>query len=57
LIIIKCDEYAVIVAGSKGYDNYRHQSDVCGVYQMLVKKGMNKKNIKVMMYNDVAMDK
>lgn len=26
------DHWAVLVAGSQGYDNYRHQADICHAY-------------------------
>ena len=26
--------WAVLVAGSRGWDNYRHQADVCHAYQV-----------------------
>eukprot|EP00967_Tisochrysis_lutea_P085639 scaffold120320_cov33-Tisochrysis_lutea.AAC.4 len=28
--------WAVLVAGSSGYGNYRHQSDVCHAYQIML---------------------
>jgi len=47
--------WAVLVAGSNGYSNYRHQSDVSHAYQILVKLGnFAPENIIVMMYNDIA---
>ncbi|KAH1150264.1 hypothetical protein GYH30_044343 [Glycine max] len=46
--------WAVLVAGSKGYDNYRHQADVCHAYQVLKKGGLKDENIIVFMYDDIA---
>jgi legumain len=46
--------WAVIVAGSNGYYNYRHQADVCHAYQILHKHGIPDTNIVVMMYDDIA---
>lgn len=46
--------WAVLVAGSSGYDNYRHQADVCHAYQILHKNGIPDENIVVMMYDDIA---
>ncbi|CAF2030821.1 unnamed protein product [Rotaria magnacalcarata] len=46
--------WAVLVAGSNGYFNYRHQSDVCHAYQILHKNGIPDSNIVVMMYDDIA---
>ncbi|UJR09213.1 hypothetical protein I4U23_013461 [Adineta vaga] len=49
--------WAVLVAGSNGWYNYRHQSDVCHAYQILHKNGIPDSNIIVMMYDDLAKNK
>ncbi|KAL4453128.1 hypothetical protein ABPG74_015359 [Tetrahymena malaccensis] len=54
---VACANYSVLVAGSKGYENYRHQADICHAYQTLIKKGFAPENIIVFLYNDVAFDK
>ncbi|GJM85672.1 hypothetical protein PR202_ga02145 [Eleusine coracana subsp. coracana] len=46
--------WAVLVAGSNGYGNYRHQADICHAYQILRKGGLKEENIVVFMYDDVA---
>ncbi|CAH8378067.1 unnamed protein product [Eruca vesicaria subsp. sativa] len=46
--------WAVLVAGSSGYWNYRHQADVCHAYQLLRKGGLKEENIVVFMYDDIA---
>ncbi|KAK9059226.1 hypothetical protein SSX86_021845 [Deinandra increscens subsp. villosa] len=46
--------WAVLVAGSNGYFNYRHQADVCHAYQILKKGGLKDENIIVFMYDDIA---
>lgn len=46
--------WAVLVAGSNGYYNYRHQADVCHAYQVLHKHGIPDTNIIVFMYDDIA---
>ncbi|XP_049361770.1 legumain [Solanum verrucosum] len=46
--------WAVLVAGSNGYGNYRHQADVCHAYQILKRGGLKDENIVVFMYNDIA---
>ncbi|CAI0413740.1 unnamed protein product [Linum tenue] len=46
--------WAVLVAGSKGYGNYRHQADVCHAYQLLKKGGLKEENIVVFMFDDIA---
>lgn len=48
--------YAVLIAGSEGFSNYRHQADVFHSYQALIKKGMNKDNIIVIAHDDIAKD-
>ena len=34
------DHWAVLVAGSSGYGNYRHQADICHAYQIMKKNGI-----------------
>jgi legumain len=46
--------YAVLVAGSKGYDNYRHQSDIFHAYQILTGYGIPADNIITFAYDDIA---
>ncbi|XP_058222083.1 vacuolar-processing enzyme-like [Rhododendron vialii] len=46
--------WAVLIAGSSGYWNYRHQADVCHAYQLLKKGGLKDENIVVFMYDDIA---
>ncbi|GJU59723.1 retrotransposon protein, putative, ty1-copia subclass [Tanacetum coccineum] len=46
--------WAVLIAGSKGYSNYRHQADVCHAYQLLKTGGLKEENIIVFMYDDIA---
>jgi len=46
--------WALIVAGSSGWYNYRHQADACHAYQILKKHGIPDERIVVMMYDDIA---
>jgi len=46
--------WALLVAGSNEYFNYRHQADVCHAYQILHRNGIPDENIIVMMYDDIA---
>jgi len=48
--------WAVIVAGSSGYGNYRHQADACHAYQIMKAKGIPESNIILMAVDDVAND-
>ena len=46
--------WAVLTAGSNGYSNYRHQSDIFHAYQVLLKRGFDPANIIVLAYDDIA---
>jgi len=46
--------WAVLVAGSNGWGNYRHQADVCHAYQILHAHGIPDDHIIVMMMDDIA---
>jgi legumain len=46
--------WAILIAGSAGYWNYRHQADVCHAYQILKRGGLKDENIIVFMYDDIA---
>ncbi|XP_039121674.1 vacuolar-processing enzyme-like [Dioscorea cayenensis subsp. rotundata] len=46
--------WAVLIAGSSGYGNYRHQADVCHAYQVMKRGGLKDENIIVFMYDDIA---
>ncbi|KAI3823743.1 hypothetical protein L1987_05184 [Smallanthus sonchifolius] len=46
--------WAILIAGSNGYWNYRHQEDVCHAYQILKTGGLKEENIVVFMYDDIA---
>jgi len=49
--------WAVLIAGSSGYWNYRHQADICHAYHILIGHGIPASNIITMMYDDVANDR
>lgn len=49
-------QWAILLAGSSGYWNYRHQADICHAYQILRKGGLKEENIVVFMYDDIAQD-
>jgi hypothetical protein len=46
--------WALLVAGSMGWGNYRHQADICHAYQVLKEGGLDDEHIVVMMYDDIA---
>jgi len=46
--------WALLIAGSNYWYNYRHQADVCHAYQVLHAHGIPDENIVVMMYDDIA---
>ena len=47
----------MLVAGSNGWFNYRHQADVCHAYQIVHAHGVPDDHIIVMMYDDIAFAK
>ena len=49
--------WGVLVAGSQGWINYRHQADVCHAYQVLHQHGVKDDHIVVMMMDDIANNK
>ena len=46
--------WALLIAGSNEYMNYRHQADVCHAYHVLHNHGIPDDHIIVMMYDDIA---
>lgn len=46
--------WALLVAGSNGWYNYRHQADICHAYHVLKNHGIPEENIITMMYDDIA---
>merc|ERR1719516_176344 len=46
--------WVVLVAGSNGWMNYRHQADICHAYQIVHAHGVPDDHIVVMMYDDIA---
>jgi len=46
--------WAVVVAGSNQYYNYRHQADICHAYQTLHGHGIPNSNIITLFYDDIA---
>lgn len=56
MTMVNADNWAVLAAGSKGWENYRHQADICHAYQLVKSHGIPEDNIITMMYNDVVND-
>lgn len=51
------NHWAVIVAGSRGYSNYRHQADAANAWQLLVKEGgLLEEQVILLSFDDVAFD-
>ena len=49
-------QYAVLVQGSNGWNNYRHQADVLSIYQMLKKNGYDDDHIILIIDKALASD-
>ncbi|XP_026821008.1 legumain-like [Rhopalosiphum maidis] len=47
-------KWIVLVAGSEGWNNYRHQADICHAYQIIKSNGIPEENIITMMVDDIA---
>ncbi|KAK7154554.1 hypothetical protein R3I94_007773 [Phoxinus phoxinus] len=47
-------KWILLVAGSKGWEHYKHQANVCLHYQLIKKHGIPDEQIVVMMYDDIA---
>ena len=50
------DQYAVLVQGSHGWNNYRHQADVLSMYQLLRKNGFDDDHIILIIDKALATD-
>lgn len=50
------DKWAILVQGSEGWADYRHQADVLNVYQMLKRNGWPDDHIIVIISDDLAND-
>jgi legumain len=48
------DNWAVLIAGSNTYSNYRHQADVYHSYQLMLKGGFDPERIITFAYDDIA---
>ena len=48
------DQYAVLVQGSNGWENYRHEADVLSIYQMLKANGFDDDHIILITADDCA---
>ena len=49
-------QYAVLVQGSNGWNNYRHQADVLNIYQMLKNNGFDDEHIILVVDKKLAYD-
>ncbi len=55
--IVKSDQYAVLIAGSASYMNYRHQSDIMHAHRILKLHGFPDDHIILMIYGDIMYDR
>ena len=54
LALAAADNWAVIIAGSDGYGNYRHQANIAHQYHQYLDYGVKPEHIVVFDYDDVA---
>jgi len=52
--VVSAVDWAVIVAGSKSFGNYRHQADACHAYHVVHDFGIPDNRIIMMFYDDIA---
>ena len=52
--VARADQYAVLIAGSNSWFNYRHQADIAHAYKSLTASGVPADNIITFMYDDIA---
>ena len=48
------DYFAILVAGSSGFWNYRHQADIHHAYNIMIENGIPAENIVVFAVDDIA---
>jgi len=48
------NHWAIIVAGSNGFWNYRHQADAHHAYEIVTKNGIPPENVILFAYDDIA---
>ena len=51
------ENFAVLLAGSTTYENYRHQADTGHAYTILRDRGVKAENIVHLAYDDIAYNK
>jgi len=56
IVVSQATHYAVLVAGSNYFYNYRHQSDIFHAYKLLTGYGIDAANIITFAYDDIAND-
>ena len=54
LALVSADNWAVIIGGSDGYGNYRHQANIAHQYHQYLDYGVKPEHIIVFDYDDVA---
>jgi legumain len=55
-LTVQAADWAVLVAGSNTYGNYRHQADICHAYQVVHANGIPDSRIIMLYYDDIAND-
>jgi legumain len=51
---VQAADWAVLVAGSNSYGNYRHQADICHAYHVVSSNGIPDSRIIMLYYDDIA---
>lgn len=53
LNVVFAENYALLIVGTKGYENYRHQAEICRLSHILTEKGIKSTQLIIFSYNDV----
>jgi legumain len=54
LSVALAERFAILFAGTKGFDNYRYQADISAIYDQLIRRGLQKDHIIQFQYDDIA---
>lgn len=52
--VVHAENFYVLVRGSNGWSNYRHEADIYHFAQLLLSHGVKREKMVIMTYNDIA---
>lgn len=54
LPLVSSAKYAILIAGSRSWENHRHQADIFYMYKLLKERGFDDNHISMWAYNDIV---